>query len=210
MKRIGKWLLRVVTLALAITLVVTFYPTLSGFLRSIFSRMDYTTAAQQISHEMREVGKLTTLEFSDEGVMTNTTDAALLGTVQTVTVPYRYELSLGVDLTRAVVASDDEGLVIYLPDAELILDRLTVTGEAKIDDFWNLMTEQRYQAMLDAHALSCREAYLGDQAVLMNAWNGAAKALDGLLSVWLDKQGKPAVRYLPLIEYTPPLSAGGG
>lgn len=200
MKRIGKWLLRVITLALVLTLAAAFYPTVSGFLRSLLSHMDYSSATTRVSHEMRQVGKLTTLEYTDDAVMTNTTNAALIGTVQTVTVPYRYEISLGVDLKQAAVTSDDAGLIIYLPDAELVLDRLSVTGEAKIDDFWNLMTEQRYQEMLDEHALSCRKAYMSDQTVLADAWDGACKALDGLLGKWLGQDGPP-VRYLHLIEY---------
>lgn len=192
MKRLFKWLARVVGLALALMLAFSLWPYFRSAVTSLIGKMDYSQAAQTLTHEMREVGKLTAVEYKDTGVMDAKTDALLLGTIQKVTVPYQYEISLGIDLSLVQIESVQDGLNVYLPDVELISDKLTVTGDAQIEDFWHLMTENRYQAMLDSQALSLREGYINNKDTMDRAYDSAQKALEKFFSGWIKDSG---IRY---------------
>ena len=186
MKKIGKWLLRVLATALGIILAVTLLPYAKTWVTALLGQLNYTQISQTLTHEMREVGKLTAVEYSDTGVMEATTEALFLGTVQRVSVPYQYDISLGIDLEKAVVEAGESSITVYLPDAELLSDKLTATDDPTIDDFWNLLTEKRYQAMLTSQEEKCRAAYTDDAATMEGAWNSAQKALQKLMNTWLD------------------------
>lgn len=201
MKKAAKKIGKVLTLSAVIMVCAACWPYVQGYLSSLLAKLPFSQSIQVISHEMRQVGKLTALEYTDQGVLTNTTDALLIGTVQTVSVPYQYDIALGIDLEQAQVEERDGRLTIYLPQAQMLLDSLTVTGESKVSDFWGLLTQERYQAMLNAHQEELRSTYLNNPEVLTMAWTSACETLKGLLSNWLHVAQPLDVAFKPLIEY---------
>ncbi len=201
MKTIGKWFLRVLATALGIILAVTLLPYAKTWMASLFGQINYSQISRTLTHEMSEVGKLTSVEYSDTGVMEATTEALFIGTVQRVSVPYQYDIALGIDLDKAVVESGEDSITVYLPDAELLSDKLTATDDPTIDDFWNLLTEKRYQAMLSAQEEKCRLAYADDADVMEGAWSSARRTLEKLMSTWLDGL-KINIQFKHLSEYT--------
>lgn len=201
MKAIGKWFLRVLATALGIILAVTLLPYAKTWVASLLGQINYSQISRTLTHEMREVGKLTSVEYSDTGVMEATTEALFIGTVQRVSVPYQYDISLGIDLEKAVVEAGEDSITVYLPDAELLSDKLTATDDPTIDDFWNLLTEKRYQAMLSAQEEKCRLVYADDADIMEGAWSSARRTLEKLMSTWLDGL-KINIQFKHLSEYT--------
>lgn len=195
MKGFVKWILRVLAISLAVILAVVMIPYIKPLIANLLNKTNYSEVAEILSHEMTETGKLTAVEYCDQGEMTSKTDALIIGTVQSVTVPYRYDIALGLDLSRVEVETESDSLIIYLPPIELISDKLTVTGDAKINDFLFPLTNQRYQDMLDAHALSCRETYMNNQPLLDEAWTSAAKTLKELFSKWIEGSDSLNIRF---------------
>lgn len=184
MKRIGKYVLRVVALALALILAFTAYPYVRGFVLELLGDIDYDRSARVITHEMEKLGELTTLRLSDTGVMDASVDALLIGKVASVSVEYQYNIGFGVDLTAAHVTSGVEGITIALPKAKMLYDSFEVTGKPSIDDVFSQVSEMTYQKMLSDQALACRETYINDPAVLDQAWDAACEALKALLGQW--------------------------
>lgn len=204
MKGFFKWILRVLTISLVVILAVVMIPYVKPLIANLLNKTNYSQVAEILSHEMMETGKLTAVEYCDQGEMTSKTDALIIGTVQSVSVPYRYDIALGLDLSRVEVETEPDSLIIYLPSIELISDKLTVTGDAKVNDFLFPLTNKRYQDMLDAYALSCREAYMNNQTLLDEAWTSAAKTLKELFSKWIEESNNLNIRFekLEQMEFT--------
>lgn len=184
MKKIGKFLLRVLTLALVTLLVVTLLPYAREWLGALLPQGKYQRASQLITHQMEKAGELTAVRHTDTGVMTAHTDALLIGTVQRVSVPYTYEIGLGFSLRDVRLTATESGIQAALPAVRMLFDSFQVTGEPQIEDFWYRLSEAQYQKMLDEQAAACRSAYLENNALLEEAWAAACEALTGLFQQW--------------------------
>lgn len=184
MKRLGRFILRVLALALAIVLAVALLPYARDLLRAYFPQGKYEQTTTRLTHEMQAVGELTAVRHSDTGVMTATVDALLVGTVQKVSVPYAYEIGLGLRLSDVVLTPTESGIIVSVPDAEMLHDSFSVTGDPDVSDFWYRLTESRYQQMLNAQAAACRAEYLEDPVVMQEAWDAACEQLSALFAKW--------------------------
>ncbi len=184
MKKIGKFSLRVAALALALILAYAAYPYARDFLRNLLNDVDFDRSASVISHEMEKLGELTSLRTSDEGVMDASVDALLVGKVASVRAAYRYEAGFGVDLTRAVVSAEKNGVSVALPAVRMLYDSFEVTDAPEINDFFSLIDQEKYQEMLSEQALACRAAYTGDADTLARAREAAREALGELIARW--------------------------
>lgn len=189
MKRLGKWLLRVTAVAVGIALAVFLVRYGWDFVSGTLLKGKYERSAEIISHEMQKGGELTSVKYSDQAVMESTTKALLIGDVQKVTVPYAYEIGLGVRLDAVSVAAGEDGITVTVPDARMIYDSFQVTGEPQISDFLYPLNESRYQEMLDAQAAECREKYLSDAACLEKAWDEACAYIRSLAEQWTGESG---------------------
>lgn len=198
MKRIGKFVLRVASLALALMLAWTAYPYVRDFALRVFGDIDYDRSARLISHEMEKLGEMTSLRLTDEGVMDAAVDALLVGKVASISAAYRYEIGFGVDLSAAVVSRAGEGIAVALPEAVMLYDSFEVTDAPKIKDFFSLVTEKKYQALLSEQARECRAKYVEDASVIEQAWEAACDALKTLFRQWT---GEPVdCAFTPLTE----------
>lgn len=184
MKRLFKAVLRVIALALAIILAVTLLPYARNFLRQYLPQGKYDQTSARLTHEMQAVGELTAVRHRDTGVMVATVDALLVGTVQKVSVPYAYEIGLGLRLDDVKLTPTENGITVSVPDAAMLYDSFTVTGEPEVSDFWYRLTENRYQQMLDGQAAACRAEYLEDAVCMQQAWDAACDQLAALFSKW--------------------------
>lgn len=187
MKRLLKWLSRVVALALALLLAVTLLPYTGNWLRQLLPQGKYEQTSTLLTHEMQKVGELTAVRHSDTGVMVATVDALLVGTVQRVIVNYAYEIGLGLRLSDVTLTPTESGITVSVPDAQMLYDSFTVTSQPEINDFWYRLTESRYQEMLDEQAASCRAGYLDDNDLMQQAWDAACQQLAALFAQWTDE-----------------------
>ena len=172
-RRALTWLPRkiglIVALALAIVLASYFSPYITGWLNQVLFRVDYRQTATQLTHEMQEVGDIS---------------AKLIGSVSHITVPYTYEIGLGVKLEKVTLTPEETRLVVAVPDAEMLYDRFEVTGKTESRDFWGLSNQDRYQSMLNQRQEACRKAYLEDPECMEHAWKSSCEQLKALFLQW--------------------------
>ncbi|MBR5111320.1 MAG: hypothetical protein IK099_14165 [Clostridia bacterium] len=187
-RRALTWLPRkiglVIMLALALVLAGYFSPYITGWLNQVIFRIDYQKTATQLTHEMEKVGELIAVRHSDTGILEGDIKAKLIGSVSHITVPYAYEIGLGVKLENVALTPKETGLVVAVPDAEVLYDRFEVTGKTENKDFWGLATQDRYQAMLNEQQAACRQAYLDDPAYMEEAWEAACEQMKTLFLQW--------------------------
>lgn len=193
MKRIGRFLIRVLALALAILLVILGYPVLKGWVSSLLPQAKYEQISQLISHEMEVAGEMTVVRHADTGLMTASTNALILGEVQSVKVPYAYEVGLGFKMADVRLEPGEDGIAVYVPAIDILYDSFEVTGEPEIRDFWYRLTEQRYQEMLDEQARKCRAEYEENDDYALSAWDEACETLRNLFESWAGQ--KLALRF---------------
>lgn len=193
MKRTGKWLAKVVGRAIGIVIVIVLLPyaaRLAGrFLPDLSDRA--VTASQILSQRFEESARLETMKIEEDGILSSSTNALFLGTVQQVSIHYRYEASLGVDLRKVTMVADGNRLILTLPPMELIADSLTPLSINR-DDFWYPLTDKQRQSLLDRERLACRERHLREQAESEEAWRQTCRMFDETIAQWL--VGIPGVR----------------
>lgn len=127
MKRIGKWLLGLITSALTLVLVIVLLPYAAKWVARIMP--DESAAAIRasvvLSQKLEQSAKLETLHVTEEGALNYEVKAAFLGTVASINADYTYEGSFGIDLQQVTMTRDGSVLTLTLPAPELLLDSLT-------------------------------------------------------------------------------------
>ena len=183
--RILRWPLRIVSTALILALTLAFLPHLTRWAARIWPDPARTTRVSEIlKHELRESAKLELVTVDDQGVLTASVQAALIGEVQRVTIEYDYHASIGIDLNQTEVVCGDGVLTLLLPPMEIISDSLTPT---KVDrqDFWYPLTEKRRSKLLSEEREARAKAALtdaeGDEALK----SGALQSLERMVNSWL-------------------------
>lgn len=184
MKRIVKRLLRILSLALALTLAAVLFPYAKDWLSRYLPQGKYDRATMVISHEMEKAGELTAVRYTDQELMEASTKALLLGEVQKVTAPYTYEIGLGIRLSDVQLSSNQDGITIRVPEIEMLYDSFRVTGSPEVQDFFYKLNESRYQQMLNDQAAECRAKYLADENCLQEAWQAACESLEKMIQQW--------------------------
>lgn len=184
MKRFFKWLLKPVSFALIICLVIAFLPHISALVQSLFKTGDPIVTTTLLKSKMQEVGKLTVLEYSDEHIL-DARKSALFFDAQTVTFPYEYCVALGIDLQKVALVVNENKLIFRLPPIDILYDELTVTGEIVKWDLFLPFTEQDYQNLLENEKLKCKTAYLLNQDVMDKAFSQTVATMKTLFGKWL-------------------------
>ena len=187
MKRVGKWLAKALAGAVSTVLVIVLLPWAAKLAwRYLPDLSGYTeVAAQTLSRRFEESARLETMKIEEEGVLTSSTSALLLGTVQEVTICYRYEVSLGIDLRQVSVRAQGHALILTLPPMEVLADSLTPEQITR-SDFWYPLTDKKRKTLLENERLACRERCLTEQTASPDAWEQTCRMLDATVAQWLE------------------------
>ena len=180
-----RFLLRIVSTALIISLVLVFLPRLTRLVGRLWPDPARTERVSELpSHELKDSARLETLTVDDQGVLTATVQAALIGEVQRVTMDYDYHASDGVDLTKVRLSAEDGVLTLYLPPFEILSDSLTPTHVDR-QDFWYPLTEKRRAQLIEEEKASRADAILAEVGSSDDVWNRTVGTLSGLIRSWL-------------------------
>ena len=180
-----RFLLRIVSTALIISLVLVFLPRLTRLAGRLWPDPARTERVSELlSHELKDSARLETLTVDDRGVLTATVQAALIGEVQRVTMDYDYHASVGVDLTKVRLSAEDGVLTLYLPPFEILSDSLTPTHVDR-QDFWYPLTEKRRAQLIEEEKASRADAILAEVESSDDVWNRTVGTLSGLIRSWL-------------------------
>ncbi len=180
-----RFLLRIVSTALIISLVLVFLPRLTRLVGRLWPDPARTERVSELlSHELKDSARLETLTMDDQGVLTATVQAALIGEVQRVTMDYDYHASVGVDLTKVRLSAEDGVLTLYLPPFEILSDSLTPTHVDR-QDFWYPLTEKRRAQLIEEEKASRADAILAEVESSGDVWNRTVGTLSGLIRSWM-------------------------
>ena len=195
MKKLLRYLARVVATALTIVLIAVLLPYASRWASSILPDLGGAALNTLIllSHQMQQSARLETATVEDEGVLNASTSAMFLGTVQNVTIRYMYRASLGIDLRKVGIRVENDGITLLLPEVEILSDCLDPVQTVK-DDFWYPLTEERRQKLLEGELVKCRERCLTEYAASDEVWQNTVSALSDTVSAWVSTGGV-TIRY---------------
>ena len=180
MKRIGKWLLGLITSALTLVLVIVLLPYAAKWVARIMP--DESAAAIRasvvLSQKLEQSAKLETLHVTEEGALNYEVKAAFLGTVASINADYTYEGSFGIDLQQVTMTRDGSVLTLILPAPELLLDSLTPADITRDSALYPYLDDNDLQRVLEDERVSCRERYLsGERAAEL--WDATVAAMEG-------------------------------
>lgn len=190
MKKLGRWAAKTLGAALAIVLAVILLPYASRLAGKLLPDLSdrAVNASVTISQQMQQSARLETMLVNEEGVVSSSTDALFIGTVQQVSVHYAYQASIGVDLTKVEVIPRGNTLTLVLPEFEVLTDSITPMTIDR-DDFWYPLTDHQLGQLLEDERLRCRSTYLDEYALTDAAWEQACQALDATVAQWLGAAG---------------------
>jgi len=193
MRAILRWAARVLGTAAATVLVIVALPHASRLMSAILPDLSGAAmnASITLSHRMEESARLETSVVRDEGILNSTTEALFIGQVQSVTIQYVYEASLGIDLKKVDMRLDGRTITFTLPEPEILQDSLTPTSMVR-DDFWYPLTDERRMKLLEDEKAKCREKTLKEYASSDAAWQNTVSALSATVEGWLGT-GYPGV-----------------
>lgn len=146
--------------------------------------------SERFSETLREKNELVVYEVEVTGQETVSQDAWLLGTVQKVEMPYTFQMSFTVDLSRAVVSALDNTVEVRLPSPAPAYPRLTVNDdEVKKSDWLYPLTPERYaeikQQTEDRLFAECSQ----NEEYQANAWGVTVRNLESLFQSVLEQSG---------------------
>ena len=183
--RILRFPLRLISAALIIALALTILPRMTRLVGRIWPDPSRTERVSEvIRHELTESARLETTVVDDEGVLTSTVQAALIGEVQRVTIDYVYHASIGVDLAKAEVQTEGGVVTVKLPAPELLSDSLTPTNVDR-QDFWYPLTEKRRAELLEEERANRAEAALEEVRNSEELRKKTERTLQNMIRSWM-------------------------
>ena len=193
MKRIGKWLLGLITSALTLVLVIVLLPYAAKWIARIMP--DESAAAIRasvvLSQKLEQSAKLETLHVTEEGALNYEVKAAFLGTVASINADYTYEGSFGIDLQQVTMTRDGSVLTLTLPAPELLRRLRAITRDSALYPY---LDDNDLQRVWEDERVSCRERYLsGERAAEL--WDATVAAMEATVAQWMADAGGFTVRY---------------
>lgn len=196
MKRLSKWLSKTLRLALIILIVIVLLPYASQWVEHLLPDLSSRAVAvsQILSQHFEESARLETLKIEEKGVISSSTSALFLGTVQQVDIRYLYEASFGIDLRKVAMVQEDNRLILTLPPVEVLSDSLTPLSIER-NDFWYPLTDKRRQSLLDNQRMTCRDKHLKEQAASEDAWLQTCRMFDETIAQWVGSMSGVHISY---------------
>lgn len=188
MKKFLQWLLKLISSALTIILVIVLFPHISNLADQLLP--DESGAAIKtsaiIAQKLESSARLETLKVMEEGLLNYDIQAAFIGSVANINATYTYEASFGIDLSNVVLKLSGNELVFLLPEPELIQDNLTPTNVYR-DDFWFPgFSDADYEKLMENERFNRRNSYLSGEnnAHLMNS---TMTVFQSTIAAWLQE-----------------------
>ena len=180
-----RFLIRMVSTAMILALTIAFLPYVTRWAGQLWPDPSRTERVSEIlRHELKESARLETMTVDDDGVLTATVQAALIGEVQRVTIEYTYHASIGVDLEQVRVTAEGGTVALKLPAMEILSDSLTPTHIDR-QDFWYPLTEKRRDQLLSEEREKRARAALADARNNPEIRKKMTEKLQRLIQSWI-------------------------
>lgn len=147
--------------------------------------------SERFSETLHEKNELVVFEVEVTGQETVSQDAWLLGTVQKVEMPYTFQMSFTVDLSRAVVSALDDAVEVRLPSPAPAYPKLTVNeDEVKKSDWLYPLTPERYSEIKRQTEERLFTECSQNGEYLADAWDVTVRNLESLFQSVLEQSGR--------------------
>lgn len=186
MKHVARWFAKVLGSALCIVLVFVMLPYASRLAAQCMPDLSGAALTQSatLAREIRSSARLETTTVDEQGVLTSTTTAFLIGVVQSIAIAYDYHASVGIDLSKVQLQVSGNTITFYLPQPEVLSDSLTPDyTRSTINDTWYTLTDERRQELLENERQARRAAATDDQSTA--AWENTVTVFEEYIAQWL-------------------------
>lgn len=136
------------------------------------------------SVELRDIGRLNSLQLTQSGTFENDTKALFNITANSIWVDYEFRGLYGIDLTEAYVRSDGKDINVYLPKAELIDHDIKILKVSR-KDFLKPVTPEDLVRIVAEFKKQLYEQYRTDAANLQKARENAFDIAKNIIKGYL-------------------------
>jgi len=191
MKKMGKWALSLITKALVIILVVLLLP----FAKSIVGYFmpditgEISVQSKILEQKLESSKRLEVTKADENGVLEAETNVIILGTVGKTTIEYRYTASIGIDLRKVIITTDNDRIVFLMPEPEILNDSIEAL-KINRQDLFSKAIDKSIETLLSEQRIACREQYLVDKTKMENIWNDTISAFRDTICYWLEEYGE--------------------
>lgn len=185
----------VIVLLLALLLVLLFPFLRRGFM-NLFPdlRGEITAQCSILKQKLESSSRLEVTTVEEEGVLEAKTRVVLLGTVGKTSIRYRYNASVGIDLSRVEVKEEEDAIVFHLPPWEILNDGITAL-EVKKQDFFSHAIDKSTEELLEEQRVKCRKQFEPGGGHDEKLWADTTKALEETVCEWLASYGQRHYRF---------------
>lgn len=185
-RRIGRTIRRVLGLLLVIALVfvvVRYWP----YIYNRFFGGDTLYVSERFSEVVKDQNRMEVLSDTITGQETATMEAAIIGTVQSVTIPYTFTIGFFVDYDQAVIGAKGNTVTIAIPEPYADYYKLTVDeANVKKSDFLVPLTSERSASIRLEIERKLFEECSTKPEYLERAWNSNVENLKKLFNSLLN------------------------
>lgn len=191
MKRTGKWALSLVSRALVILLVVFLLPYAGNIWHLIMPDVtgEIRTQSRIIEQKLESSQRLEVTKVDEEGVLEAKTNVIIFGTVGSTTIRYRYTASIGIDMSRVVMTTDNDRIIFVLPEPEVLNDGIEAL-EINRNNLFSKAIEKSVETLLSEQREKCRIQFVSDERHSVKTREDAAKAFRDTVCKWLEGSGE--------------------
>ena len=196
MKHVGKWLLKVISKALVIALVIMIILFASNPFRELLRNVQGEIRLQStiLKQKMESSKRLEVTTVDEEGTLEAKTSVVLLGTVGSTTIRYRYSASIGIDLGKVEMSAEGDSLVFLMPDPEILNDGIEPL-EINRNDLFSKAIDKSTETLLNEQRLKCRDEYMSNSEYTERNWKDMVKAFRETICGWLENYGERHYRF---------------
>ena len=187
MKKFIRKLFTVILLAALVFTGLRFGPALYA---RLFGGGSVQWISERFSETLKEKNHLVVYEVENTGQETVTQDAWIFGTVQKVIVPYTFQMSYTVDLSRAAVSAEGSEVQVRVPAPVPGYQKLTVNeDEVQKVDWLYPLTPERYAEIRQSIEDRLFEEAKANPEYAQNAWAITVRDLENLFMAVVESAG---------------------
>ena len=201
MKHVGKWILKVITKAAVIALVIMIVLFASDPFREMLRNVRGEIRLQStiLKQKLESSKRLEVTKIDEEGTLEAKTSVVLLGTVGSTTIRYRYTASVGIDLGKVVMSTDNDSIVFLMPEPEILNDGIEPL-EINKNNLFSKAIDKSTETLLNEKRMKCREEYMESGLYADRNWEDLVKAFQDTICSWLDDYGERHYQFVFIRE----------
>ena len=194
---------------LAVLLIIMLLPYVRKTFRDLFPDLtgEIHTQSTVLEQKLQSSSRLEVMTVKEEGVTVAKTNVAVFGTVGQTTIHYCYTASIGIDLSKVRLVSEEDRIIFHLPEPEILNDGIEATRVDK-RNFFSYAIDKSTESLLLEQKMKCRNEYLSNPEHREEAWKNTVKAFEKTICEWLDGYERH-YRFEFFRDQEPVASAGG-